>query len=204
MATLTAHHNLIPPPLALLSITGIPTFQHPFFSSSVLLTPGPLSETDMAPHLSRPLSVGKPKPGRPAVFTHDKLTSSGAKNPEYPAQEEKGEEEEEPPGLYGYYLYRNEFPSLVDPIDPGYTTKTRPDWPVTVIIQGNDDYDVSVDVSLYMLDVLGDEKVKMFVAEGQGHLFEEASWWEDEGPGMEVVRDAVGCLEDIVGGSCSG
>lgn len=195
MTTLTAHHNLAPPPLALLSITGIPTFQHPFFSSSVLLHPEPLSPSDVSPLLSRPVSVGTPIPGRPAVFTLGKLTPDGTKNPEYspPAQAE------EAPGLYGYHLYRNEFPSLVGAVDPGYKPGRQRDWPPTVMIHGNDDYEVSVDVCLHMHEVLGEDRVKVFVAEGQGHLFEEGSWWEDEGAEMVAVREAVECLEGIVG-----
>ncbi|TDZ20085.1 hypothetical protein Cob_v007308 [Colletotrichum orbiculare MAFF 240422] len=42
MAALTAHH-LTPTPIALLSITGITTFRHHFFNSSVLLTPEPVT-----------------------------------------------------------------------------------------------------------------------------------------------------------------
>ena len=194
MATLTAHHNLTPPPLALLSITGIPTFQHPFFSSSVLLSPEPPTPSCVSPLLSRPVSIGTPIPSRPSVFTIDKLSPSGGKNPEYTRPKK---EEEEAPSLYDYYLYHNEFPPLVSPIDPGYPAPRA--WPPTVIIHGNDDYEVSVDVSLHMQETLGEENVKLFVAEGQGHLFEEASWWEDGAPGMEAVREALGCLGDIVG-----
>ncbi|TEA16714.1 hypothetical protein C8034_v011868 [Colletotrichum sidae] len=42
MAALTAHH-LTPTLIALLSITGITTFRHHFFNSSVLLTPEPVT-----------------------------------------------------------------------------------------------------------------------------------------------------------------
>lgn len=196
MATLIAHHNLAPSPLALLSITGIPTFQHPFFSSSVLLTPQPPTPTSVSPLLSRPVSVGTPMSSRHPVFTLDKLTPPGGKNPEYTPPKKEGEGEEAP-GLYEYYLYHNEFPSLVRPIDPGYPAPRA--WPPTVIIHGNDDYDVSVDVSLHMQEALGEVKVKLFVAEGQGHLFDEGSWWEDGGPGMEAVREGLGCLGGIVG-----
>jgi hypothetical protein len=48
MASLIAHHAE-PPPAALLGITAIPTFRHPFFNTSVLMTPEPIKDEDMPP-----------------------------------------------------------------------------------------------------------------------------------------------------------
>ncbi|MBE3043252.1 hypothetical protein IMZ48_11915, partial [Candidatus Bathyarchaeota archaeon] len=199
MASLTAHHNLTPRPLALLSITGIATFQHPFFSSSACPLPAPPSESDVAAHLSGPITVGVLPSGTLTVFTLDKLTPDGAKNDVYTPPAPAPGVRSNRGDLYDYYLFHNLFPVLVGDIDPGYGPGTQvADWPPTVLIHGNADPDVALDVSLHMHENLGGDKVKLFVAEGQGHLFEDVSWWEDETEGMGVVREAVACLDGIV------
>ncbi|SPO01535.1 uncharacterized protein DNG_04208 [Cephalotrichum gorgonifer] len=203
MATLVVHHNLAPPPLALLSITGITTHQHEFFRSSVLLTPEPIPEAAVAGHLdpSGPIVVGKGAPDDPVVFTLDKLTPDGAKNPAYTAPVQAPLDPYRRGCLYEYYLHRNAFPALVADIDPGFESASTSgrSWPPTVIIQGDDDYSVSMDVSVHMRDMLGEDRVKLFLAKGQGHLFEAASWWEDDGAGMDAVREAIAALDTIVG-----
>ena len=198
MATLTAHHSMTPRPRALLSITGIATFQHPFFSSSACLPPIP-SLADISEYLSGPAVVGEVPPGTPGVFTPDKLTPDGAKNPAYtPSPPLVGHSDRA--DLYEYYLYHNAFPAFVKDIDPGYgPNPPAADWPPTVIFHGNADPAVSLDVSLHMQERLGRDKVKLFIAEGQGHLFEDNNWWEDDTAGMAVVRNAVAYLDTIVG-----
>lgn len=57
LATIITHH-LMPKPLALLANSGIPTFRHPFFNSSVLITPEPLSENELEQLLAEPVSIG--------------------------------------------------------------------------------------------------------------------------------------------------
>ena len=51
-----------------------------------------------------------------------------------------------------------------------------------------------------MRDLLGQEsvEVEVFVVKGEGHLFEQGLFWEDEGLGMGVVRRAVGRLDEVV------
>jgi len=217
LATLTAHH-LTPKPLALLSITGISTFQHPFFSSSTLLTPKPLTDENMAPHLNMDGPIATRTAAGPTPFVLERLTSSGAKNTDYVPPKPEDEDARNGPGysrgmLYDYYLYHNKFPVLVGSIDPGYgpvfvesgeEKKLAPgkeDWPPTVIIHGDDDYDVSMDVSEHMVNALGEERVSLFLAGGQGHLFEREWFLEDEEDAMGAVRDAVERLVAIVQGT---
>ncbi|KAK1659038.1 hypothetical protein BDP55DRAFT_757056, partial [Colletotrichum godetiae] len=124
MASLTAHH-LEPSPVALLSITGITTFRHPFFSSSVLLPPEPIHEAQMSHHLSTPVSIGTTSANNPRVFHVDKILQDGTKNTEFALPplpiSDDGNCDEFPRGcLYDYYLYRNEFLNLVGEVDPGY------------------------------------------------------------------------------------
>ncbi|KAL0945018.1 endomembrane protein 70-like protein [Colletotrichum truncatum] len=209
MASLTAHH-LTPPPIALMSITGITTFRHHFFNSSVLLTPEPIVEAQMAHHLSAPESVGTTSANDPRVFDLDKLLPDGAKNTKFnppivPISED-GNADEFPRGcLYDYYLYRNEFVDLVGDIDPGYEWAKSGDskdrigaWPPTTIIQGDADPDVDLAVSTHMVDCLGEDKVKLFLAKGQDHLFEATRFLEDNVDGMDAVRQAVANLESDV------
>ncbi|KAI3541573.1 hypothetical protein CSPX01_07381 [Colletotrichum filicis] len=206
IASLTAHH-LHPTPLALLSITGITTFRHPFFSSSVLLTPEPITEAQMSHHLSAPVSIGVTSANNPQVFHVEKILPDGAKNtafvlPPLPISDD-GNCDEFPRGcLYDYYLYRNEFLNLVGEIDPGYEwaesemgESRAAAWPPTTIIQGDADEDVDLSVSTHMVHCLGDSKVKLFLAEGQPHLYEATRFIEDDMSGMDAVRQAVSNLE---------
>ncbi|KAG8419625.1 hypothetical protein J3458_004481 [Metarhizium acridum] len=45
---------------------------------------------------------------------------------------------------------------------------------------------------------LGEDKMKLLVAEAQGHLYELTKFIEDDAPGMDTVREAVWCLDEIV------
>ncbi|KAH7163412.1 Alpha/Beta hydrolase protein [Dactylonectria estremocensis] len=207
-AALVAHH-CTPPPIALFSISGIATFRHPFFNSSTLLTPEPLADADMAPVIALPLAVGKTPAGSPSAFVLDKLLADGSKNPDYQPPEEARRDETKPTrgALYDYYIYKNAWVDLLGEVDVGYdwardaSNKARLEaWPPTVIFHGDDDPDVPLDVSQQVQKSLGKDKVKIFVAEGQSHLFELISFVEDDGPGMGAVRDAFEYLGGIVAG----
>ncbi|OHW95940.1 endomembrane protein 70-like protein [Colletotrichum incanum] len=206
MASLTAHH-LTPPPIALLSVTGIPTFQHRFFKSSVLLTPEPITEAQMTHHLSEPVSTGTTSANNPQVFHLEKILPTGAKNSAFnihPAPlSDDGNADEFPRGcLYDYFLYKNEYPTLVGDIDPGYEWATleaenarAEAWPPTTIIQGDADDDVDLSVSTHMVDCLDESKVKLFLAKGQPHRYEATRFIEDDVDGMDTVRQAISNLE---------
>ncbi|KAK7403799.1 hypothetical protein QQX98_010441 [Neonectria punicea] len=203
-AALIAHH-CTPPPLALFSICGINTFRHPFFNSSTLLTPEPIEDADMAPFIALPPSVGQTPFGSPTAFVLDMLLANGAKNPEFQYPYEPPRSGIHRGALYEYYIYNNVWLDLLGDVDVGYewakdpANKARRErWPPTVIFHGNADPAVPFDVSQKMQECLGDDKVTIFVAEGQAHLFELMNFLEDDGPGMKVVRDAFGYFEDIV------
>ncbi|TQN72393.1 hypothetical protein CSHISOI_03126, partial [Colletotrichum shisoi] len=206
MASLTAHH-LTPPPIALLSVTGITTFQHPFFESSVLLTPEPITKVQMTRYLSEAVSVGTTSDCDPQVFRLDKLLPTGAKSAEFSIQlvplSDTGSLDAFARGsLYSYYLYKNEFPNLVADVDPGYEwAKSESEsaraaaWPPTTIIQGDADDHVDLSVSTHMVDCLGKSKVKLFLAKGQPHRYGATRFLEDDVEGMDAVRQAVSNLE---------
>jgi hypothetical protein len=206
MASLLGHHA-IPKPIALLSITGIPTFQHRFFRSSTLLTPEALTEADMARHLNGPVEIGTPETNGNSAFYLGKLTSEGKANRSFMPPMPVGSTGDDCPRgyLYDYYLYWNKYPDMVREVDPGFGTPDEPPsvefrkaWPTTIIIQGDDDYDVSMDVSSHMADSMGEDKVKLFLAAEQGHLFEHRRFIEDIDVAMNTVREAVKCLDSVV------
>ncbi|KAF4422024.1 Lipase 2 [Colletotrichum fructicola] len=206
MASLTAHH-FTPSPIALLSVTGITTSRHRFFDSSVLLTPEPIAESQMSHHLAAAVSVGTTSANNPQVFHLDKLLPDGTKNANFdvttaPITEDDNTDEFPRGCLYDYYLYRNEFPGLVGDIDPGYEWAKAASakdkvaaWPLTTIIQGNSNEDVDLAVSTHMVGCLGEDKAKLFLAEGQPHRYEATRFLEDDVDGMDAVRQAVSNLE---------
>ncbi|KAI1848128.1 hypothetical protein JX266_005841 [Neoarthrinium moseri] len=204
MANLLAHHAKTLP-VALLGITGIPTFRHPFFNSSTLLTPEPIDDQDMAPYIDNPVEVGSTSQADKTVFFLDRILSSGRQNADFvqpvvkpviPLPNSKWYRG----CLYDYFLHRNKFLDLVGDVDAGFEwTKSNPDklaaWPPTVFIQGDKDYDVSVDVTLYVVNCLGIEKATLWLANNQGHLFEATSFIEDQGQGMDAVQKAIASLD---------
>jgi hypothetical protein len=204
LACLIGHHANTKP-LAILSITGIPTFRHPFFQSSVLLVPEPIKEEEVERYIAAPVSVGMN--ASRASFYMDSLLASGEKNPDWvpPLGKPEGFRGDDGRGmLYDYYLYENMFLPLVGEADPGFDWATQESgkeklakWPVTVLIQGDADVDVSPDVSASVAKALGPRAV-FCEAKGQEHLFECASWIKDETSGMEAVRRAVKAVDKAV------
>ncbi|KND87060.1 hypothetical protein TOPH_08302 [Tolypocladium ophioglossoides CBS 100239] len=212
-ASLIAHHCR-PTPLALFSIEGINTFRHPFFNSSTQLTPEPIRDVDMAGIIAGPIAVGVTAPGAASAFRLEKLRADGSKNPDYkipPAPAQDGPlPKHSRSELYDYYTYKNGWLDLVGEIDPGYEWAREKSpaarervarWPPTVTFHGNDDHDVPLDVSEQMRDCLGEDKVSLFVADGQPHLYELTKFIDDDVPEMGAVKDAVKRLDEIVGGT---
>ncbi|KAJ3464415.1 hypothetical protein MRS44_009201 [Fusarium solani] len=201
-------NNCSPPPIALLGICGLHTFRHPFYNSSTLLLPEPIEDADVAEFISRPIEVGKQEVGSIASFALDKLLPGGSKNPNYKAPQAPVIQDppKHPRGhLYEYYIYKNAWLDLVGEIDAGYTwakdasnRQRVENWPPTVLIHGDADLHVPLNSAEQMREYLGDDKVRLFVANGLHHLFETFYFLEDDEPGMSAVRDALKCLDGIV------
>ena len=196
------------PPLALLSLEGINTFHHPFFTTSTQLTPEPIPASEVSHLLQKdPPIMGPLSPGDPKAFYVDSLLADGSKNPDFkrepqpPAPEDDGKRESGE--LYDYFLYTNHFPVLLGDTDPGFSVpSSNPDaekvlarWPPTVVIHGDDDYDVPFSCSKDMQTALGEDKVQLIVAPGQGHLFDLTLFLEDKN---EIVLEAVKLVDEIV------
>lgn len=213
LATLVAH-NVSPKPIALLSITGIPTFRHKFFNSSVLLAPDPITEEEIERYISEPASVGKSVDPED-VFYLDRLLPNGAKNPDFRVPSRvtiPGFNGEQGRGiLYDYHLHENMFEPLLNDVDPGLEwpkdenmREKLGDWPVTIFIQGDEDVPVDKAVSSDTADALGPERAIYIEAKGQGHLFMRYKYLEDSirdpdgKDAMDTVRRALEELDRVV------
>ncbi|KAF8155378.1 Alpha/Beta hydrolase protein [Mycena galopus ATCC 62051] len=226
LAALLAHH-CDPKPIALLCITGIPTFQHPFFNSSYLIPPDEVRDEDVEGMLSEPVSVGT-SPYQ-LTFAVGMLDAEGKRNSAFELQDrEPGSVPEEAQGiyrphyqqpqepnrglLYDYFVRKNMYPTLVDrAVDPGFEWARDPHyksqlaaWPVTVFIQGDDDPDVPMRVSKDAADALGPGRGVFCLAQGMNHLYEADKFLEDGGLGMDAVREAVRALDEAVGEALGG
>ncbi|CAH0031572.1 unnamed protein product [Clonostachys rhizophaga] len=200
-------NHYLPPPLAVLSIAGINTFRHPFFNSSTLLVQEPIHNEMVTRALDGPVVTGTKKAGFVGIFHPDKLTAIGSKNVNYvyPPEIEESTEATQRGLLYEYLIYKNQYLNIVGNLDRGYDWAKDPeygfkvkDWPVSIVIHGDADRGVPLDVSEQMRACLGQDKVVIFVAKGQDHLFELDRFIEDLGPEMDTVRSAVAYLVDIV------
>ncbi|OAQ75272.1 endomembrane protein 70-like protein [Purpureocillium lilacinum] len=203
-------NNCSPPPIAFFSIQGINTFRHPHFTSSTLLTPAPIRDEDMAPAIAGPIAVGVTMPGAENAFRVAMLQPADAsRNPDYEAEPVPSPPPKNPrSGLYEYYTHRNAWGGMVGDVDNGYEwARERTDearervarWPPTVIFHGDADVAVPIAVSEQMRDCLGEDKVSLFVAPGQDHLYDLTRFIEDPAPEMDAVRQAVKRLDEIVG-----
>ncbi|KAK9417670.1 hypothetical protein SUNI508_01427 [Seiridium unicorne] len=149
----------------------------------------------MLPFINGPVEIGATPAYDKAAFSVHQILSSGQKNTDYSAPERPTGN---PPSngwdrgcLYDYYLYRNAYLSLVGDVDPRYEQfKDNADrlksWPLPILIQGNKDYNVSVNVTLHTIEKLGSTKAKLFLADKQGHLFEATSFLEDDTAAMDA------------------
>lgn len=212
LAALLAHERLSCL-VALVSIYGIPSFQHEFFRSSTMLTPEPIASDAMKRHEEGPMTAWVSEAGEPEVFLVQMLNPDGSRNRDYvPIVEEHssvGGEGDKELGLrrgllYEYYVYNNSFPELVHPVDPGFNEPTKENlgwrlcWPPTVVIHGRDDVDFPLGGSLWMRDAILEDKVRVFIAEGKGHLFELGLFLEEGNGGMDVVKRAIEALDEMV------
>ncbi|CAJ2512512.1 Uu.00g055270.m01.CDS01 [Anthostomella pinea] len=188
MANLIAHH-VTPEPVAMLSLTGVPTFRHEFFNSSVLLTPAPIRDEDVASFVNGPLKAGTTNAYDPSAFVVDRLLPSGERNP--------GFAQPAPPvgigvnpnavtreSLYDYWLHRNEYLKLVGDVDQGF--QWAKDDPKGEKLKSGRRLSSS-------------KKAMLCLAQGEGHLFEATSLFEDSSPGMDAVREAVRLLDGLLG-----
>lgn len=215
LAALIAHH-VDPKPAALLSISGIPTFRHPFFNSSYCITPVPLDRDELSKYFREPVAVGTSTFHVPTVFEPDFLCRDGTKNPDArPRDDIMLSLDGQDPGrgaLYDYFVSSNEFLSYLDSVDPGFDWAASDDpqdhqrldsWPVTIFLQGDQDISLDKAVSLDTAAKLGPRAIYLNVS-GQGHTFGRSKFLEDEerkdgGPdAMEVVKRAVAELDRLV------
>jgi len=208
LAALVAHH-LTPPPLALLSITGIPTFRHRFFNSSTLIPSEPVTEDDISQYVSEPVTVGRHVFDASGIFSVASLLPAGGNDPAFKPDKSLPEGFTSDPNrglLYDYYLHENLFLDLVGEVDPGFDWAATKEqelkaWPITIFIHGDDDADVDLDVCTSVAKSLG-SKAKLFLAKGQGHLFEKGCFLEDLGDDRDApfgaVLKAIDALDRVV------
>lgn len=163
--------------------------------------------------MSGPCVVGRSIPGGhegAASFRVEALGEDGSRDPGFRSTapvDTRTEEErtlwDQRSKLYVYYIYENLWPGMTAAMDVArewqeWTAERKAKWPPTVIFHGNSDNGVPLGVSEEMRRVLGEDKVCLFIASGEDHLFERAMFLEDDAPGMVAVRDAVARLVEIV------
>ncbi|RDW80392.1 hypothetical protein BP5796_05090 [Coleophoma crateriformis] len=187
------------PPKAVLSYYGIPTFSHPLFNKSHVFFE-PVVELQVAHFLNEDMQLGETEPH--AIFDLSCLNDDGSPNPTYERPKTLRVEGEEPfprGMLYDYFTEKNLYPSLIGPLDEpfrdGSWSKelTRPKF---IMIHGDADVDVPIELQQAIADELGPERARLLVVPGVEHNFDEGLYWDDER--LVKIREAWGLLDQVV------
>lgn len=188
------------PPKAFLSYYGIPTFSHPFFNKSHVFYE-PILESQVSHFLNEIVQVGETNPE--AAFDLSCLNDDGSPNPAYERRKPLqvgGEETLDRGMLYDYFTEKNLFPSLIGllgkPFEDGSWSKKEITHPKIIMIHGDADVDVPIELQQAAADELGPERAKLVVVPGMEHNFDVGLYWDDAK--LLKVKEAWRLLDQVV------
>jgi len=184
-----------PKPLAIFSYYGVPTFDHEFFRSRKLWGPEPYKKVQFEKFLIEPVSTGS-TPSEDA-FSLECLSADGSRNPDYlqPKAAEMSSELQRA-YLYDWLVQENQYPDLVREVDKGPSDPSWSNYPPTIMIHGDVDEDVPMELSQMMIGTIGPTPAKLYIASGQPHNFDEGLFLGD--PALSIVEDAWKALDAII------
>ena len=218
LAFLTARYfdQLTPPPVAILSYYGIPSFNHVFFNSNTIIYGDEKipKEKFTAVFEDSDVSTGYTAPSKQFdLACLDEDLSSNSSNFPYSEPQQAGEvnQEQEPstaelprPDMYDYYLQENTYPALFKQLEGelhfGSEGRDWKNFPKCVLLHGTNDVDGPLELSQAFVDEVGDGNARLVRVEGAGHMFDEGKWLDDGGVEMEGVREAWALVDRALDG----
>lgn len=200
LAFLAARHykELSPPPIALLSYYGIPSFKHPFFNTNhIIWGDQPQPREKFAALLdSKQVYTGYTSVSR--SFDLASLDEELKPNKSYqqPVDEPEADDRLPRPDLYDYYVQENLYPEIFKNVEKD--VEPGPNFPKCVLIHGDDDPDAPLSLSEAFVQEVGQDIASFVVAPGKSHCFDDGFFIDDEGVEMDAVRKAWALLDDVV------
>jgi len=196
------HQDLSPPPVALLSNYGIPSFKEPFFNTNHIIwgdEPQPLEK--FTPLFDdKEIFTGYTAPNKSfdlASLNEDLTRNTSFENPK--AQEPQEGDNFPRPDVYDYYVQENKYPQLFNEIEK--KIELSPKFPKCVLLHGNADPDGPLELSEAFVKEVGEENAKLIVVENVGHCFDNGLYLEDGGVEMKAVKDAWKALDEVIEGT---
>lgn len=186
-------------PAAVLSYYGVPTFTAPLFSSNHVFWER-LEKPQISQFLEESVQIGET--GAEDSFDIACLNDDYAPNLTYvkPVANQEAELGMDRGMLYDWFVQENLYPDLMGMVDNPSKTwawlKDNSESPKIIMIHGNKDDDVPVELPTAAEKVFGKENARLVIVEGEKHNFDVGLYWDDKG--LEMVRSAWNILDTVI------
>ncbi|CZR63997.1 uncharacterized protein PAC_13894 [Phialocephala subalpina] len=186
-------HNMDPKPIGILTYYGITSMSDTFFNSNVQLGPSPIGWERVKSFYSESTTLGSTSPSK--KFDPDCLLPDLSRNPAWKSPEP---EQELPPriALVPWLLQENQFPELMSEVDWDLEDGSWKEFPPTILVHGDKDSVAPYELSVRLVEAIGQPPAKLFTAVGQDHAFDESFFFGD--PGLSVIEEAWITLGEAV------
>ncbi|PVH69186.1 alpha/beta-hydrolase [Cadophora sp. DSE1049] len=202
--------QLSPPPVAIMTYYGIPSFNHGFFKSNTIIYGVEKMPKEKFAALFDDTNVSTGYTAPSQRFDVACLNADLSPNTLY-VKPKAGEVDEEPsnefprPDLYDYYLQENTYPELFKELegklDFGSGGKDWKKFPKCVLLHGTKDVDGPLELSQAFVDEVGDKNARLVSVEGAGHMLDDGKWLDDEGVEMKGIKEAWALVDRALDGS---
>ena len=192
------YKDLSPPPIALLSYYGIPSFKGPFFNSNHIIFGDQSQSREKLTSLlaSKDIYTGHTPASRSfelASLNKDLTPSKSYQTPKDNPELDSGLLR---PDLYDYYVQENLYPDIFQTVEKD--VELGPKFPKCVLLHGNNDPDVPLSVSEAFIQEVGEETASLIVVPVEGHCFDDGFFIDDESVEMRAVKEAWQLLDIVV------
>ncbi|KAH9209401.1 Alpha/Beta hydrolase protein [Leptodontidium sp. 2 PMI_412] len=202
--------QLSPPPVAIMTYYGIPSFNHAFFKSNTIIYGDEKMPKEKFAALFDDTNVSTGYTAPSQRFDVACLNADLSPNTLY-VKPTAGEVDEEPsdefprPDLYDYYLQENTYPELFKELegklDFGSEGRDWKKFPKCVLLHGTKDVDGPLELSQAFVDEVGDKNARLVSVEGAGHMLDDGKWLDDEGVEMNGIKEAWALVDRALDGS---
>ncbi|KAH6715813.1 Alpha/Beta hydrolase protein [Leptodontidium sp. MPI-SDFR-AT-0119] len=182
-------------PIAILSYYGVTTTSDDMFKRERNPAQPKIPRAYIAHFLDEEASVGSTPPH--GAFHPESLLADLSRNPDFivPASDESHPSRARQL-LAAYFAQEKMFASFMEDVDRDLEDPSWRDYVPTIFVHGEADAAVPLQASVNLAKVIGPTPVKLFVAKGANHAFDEPLYLGD--PEMAAVEEGWAALEEVV------